>query len=122
LSCWKHSLWTSSRDWAFLKQLSGFDEQGKPAPYALGHFFMAIDIECFTDISAFKKITGDILRGLRASRKIPGEERIFTCGEKEHLAWQERAAKGAPVDPTVQRQLCAMRDELGLPYSFPFEV
>jgi len=106
---------------AYLKQLSGINEQGRPVPYALGHFFMAIDIECFSDIEAFKKTTGNILRGLRASQKMPGAERIFTCGEKEYLAGQERADRGVPVDPTIQRELCAMRDELGLPYSFPFE-
>ncbi len=106
---------------AFLKQLCGADEQGRPIPYALGHFFIAIDIECFTDIRSFKKTAGDILRGLRASRKIPGENRIYTCGEKEYLASQERAVKGARVDPTVQRQLCKMRDDLRLQYVFPFE-
>jgi LDH2 family malate/lactate/ureidoglycolate dehydrogenase len=107
---------------AYLKQLSGADEQGRPVPYSLGHFFLAIDIECFTSIEAFKKTTGNILRGLRASQKAPGADRIYTCGEKEHLAWQERAAKGVPVDPVVQKQLCAMRDDLGLSYSFPFEM
>jgi LDH2 family malate/lactate/ureidoglycolate dehydrogenase len=106
---------------AFLKQLCGIDTGGKPVPYALGHFFMAIDIACFTDIDNFKKTTGDILRALRASKKIPGKERIYTCGEKEHLAWQERMHKGIPADAVVQQQLCAMRDELGLPHTFPFE-
>jgi L-2-hydroxycarboxylate dehydrogenase (NAD+) len=107
---------------SFLKQLSGFDDQGKTIPYALGHFFMAIDIECFTDVDAFKKTTGDILRALRAARKVPGAERIYTCGEKEYLASLERATRGIPVDPVIQKELCVMRDEIGLPYSFPFET
>jgi L-2-hydroxycarboxylate dehydrogenase (NAD+) len=106
---------------AFLKQLGGRDEQGKEIPIPLGHFFLAIDIECFTDLEAFRKTTGDILRALRASAKAPGQERIYTCGEKEYLAWQERREKGAPVDAAVQKELLAMRDELGLPYHFPFE-
>jgi L-2-hydroxycarboxylate dehydrogenase (NAD+) len=106
---------------SFLKQLSGLDEQGRRVPYALGHFFMAIDIECFASVKAFKKTTGDILRGLRASQKTPGAERIYTCGEKEYIAMQERAAKGVLVDPSIQQELCAMRDDLHLPYSFPFE-
>ncbi len=93
----------------------------RTTPIPLGHFFMAIDIECFTDVAAFKKTTGDILRALRASKKAPGKDRIYTCGEKEHLAWQERKDKGAPVDAAVQRELLAMRDELRLPYTFPFE-
>jgi len=106
---------------AFLKQLGGKDAEGKDIPIPLGHFFLAIDIECFTDLAEFKKTTGDILRALRASTKAPGKERIYTCGEKEHLVWQDRKDKGAPVDAGVQRELVAMRDELGLPYTFPFE-
>jgi L-2-hydroxycarboxylate dehydrogenase (NAD+) len=106
---------------AFLKQLGGKDERGNDIPIPIGHFFLAIDIECFTDLAAFKKTTGDILRALRSSAKAPGKERIYTCGEKEHLAWQERKDKGVPVDRAVQKDLMVMRDELGLSYRFPFE-
>jgi len=106
---------------AFLKQLGGKDARGNDIPIPLGHFFLAIDIECFADLAAFKKTTGDILRALRASTKAPGKDRIYTCGEKEHLAWLERKDKGAPVDAALQRELLAMRDELHLPYRFPFE-
>jgi LDH2 family malate/lactate/ureidoglycolate dehydrogenase len=106
---------------AFLKQLGGKDEQGRDIPIPLGHFFLAIDIDCFIDLAAFKKTTGDILRALRASTKAPGKERIYTCGEKEHLVWQERKDKGVPVDAGVQRELVTMRDELELSYLFPFE-
>jgi L-2-hydroxycarboxylate dehydrogenase (NAD+) len=106
---------------AFLKQLGGKDQEGRDIPIPLGHFFMAIDIECFTDLAAFKKTTGDILRALRASTKAPGKERIYTCGEKEYLAWQERKDKGVPVDAGLRRELVTLRDELKLPYRFPFE-
>ena len=106
---------------AFLKQLSGF-EDGRKVPYRLGHFFMAINIECFTDPAAFRKTTGDILRELRASRKAPGQNRIYTCGEKEYLAWLDRKDKGAPLDPVLQQQLVTMRNELKLTrHRFPFE-
>jgi len=106
---------------AFLKHLSGLEE-GRKAPYRLGHFFLAIRIECFTDPALFRKTTGDILRELRASRKAPGQNRIYTCGEKEYLAWLERKDKGAPLDPTLQKQLVTMRNELKLTqYRFPFE-
>jgi len=107
---------------AFMKQLLGYDAEGRKKPYRLGHFFMAINIESFTDLESFKKTTGDILRELRASRKSPGEDRIYTCGEKEHLAWQERRNKGVPVNPQLRKQIITMRDELGLDhYHFPFE-
>jgi len=105
----------------FMKQLLGI-ENGKKVPYRLGHFFMAINISFFTDIASFKKITGDILRELRASRKAPGQKRIYTCGEKEYLTWLERKDKGVPVDPSLQKELVAMRDELSLKtYKFPWE-
>jgi L-2-hydroxycarboxylate dehydrogenase (NAD+) len=107
---------------AFLKQLGGRDERGGEIPMPLGHFFLAIDIECFTSVDSFKKTTGDILRALRASEKAPGRERIYTCGEKEHIAWQKRKDRGASLDPLVQKELLTIRDELRLPYEFPFEA
>ncbi len=107
---------------AFMKQLSGFDSQGDRIPYQLGHFFMAIDIEAFTEVESFKKITGDILRALRNSQKIPGAERIYTCGEKEHLAWLKRKETGIPINEALQKNIIAMRNELGLmQYQFDFE-
>jgi LDH2 family malate/lactate/ureidoglycolate dehydrogenase len=107
---------------AFLRQLSGLGDDGKPCPYGLGHFFMAINIEHFCDLAAFKKTAGDILRELRASTKAPGAERIYTCGEKEHLAWLDRKDRGVPVSQTLQKQLIAIRDEQNLTqHRFPFE-
>ena len=107
---------------AFLKQLSGFDAEGNRTPYKLGHFFMAIDVEAFTEIESFKQITGDILRALRNSEKIPGAERIYTCGEKEHLAWLKRKDTGIPINEALQKDILTMRDELGLrQYQFEFE-
>ena len=106
---------------AFLQALCGF-ENGRKVPYRLGHFFIAINVECFCEPAAFRKSTGDILRALRASRKAPGQDRIYTCGEKEYLAWLERKDKGAPVDRTLQKQLVQVRNETGLTqYRFPFE-
>jgi LDH2 family malate/lactate/ureidoglycolate dehydrogenase len=84
---------------------------------------MAIDIEHFCDLDDFKKTAGEILRSLRNSQKAPGKKRIYTCGEKEHLAWCDRKEKGTPVDQTLQQQLIQMRDEQNLTqYRFPFEA
>lgn len=106
---------------AFLKALLGF-ENGKKVPYRLGHFFMAVDISSFTDLASFKKTTGDILRALRNSTKAPGHDRIYTAGEKEHLAWLYRKDKGVPVGSVLQKEMVQMRDELKLKqYKFPFE-
>jgi L-2-hydroxycarboxylate dehydrogenase (NAD+) len=82
---------------AFMKMLTGFKD-GKKAPYSLGHFFIAIDINAFTDPEDFKNTTGNILRELRASRKMPGQSRIYTAGEKEYDIWIERKDKGVPFN------------------------
>lgn len=105
---------------AFLKGLLGF-ENGKKVPYRLGHFFIAVNIEAFTELDDFKKTTGQILRELRASKKMPGQERIYTAGEKEHMAWLERKDKGVPLDEVEQNQIRQLQQELGLTqYRFDF--
>lgn len=105
----------------FLKMLSGV-EDGKPAPINLGHFFIAINISSFIDLKSFKKISGDILRSLRSSKKAPEANRIYTAGEKEHLAWLDRKDKGAPINQNLQQQILTLKKELSLTkYRFPFE-
>lgn len=106
----------------YLSMLSGIGENGEKVPYHLGHWFIAIDTEAFCGLEAFKKTAGDILRELRASQKAPGEERIYTAGEKEWLVWQERKDSGVPINDAVQKELSEVRDELGLTkYIFPWE-
>ena len=106
---------------SYMKMLTGMDENGNKRPYHLGHFFIAIDPEAFMGLESFKKTCGDILRALRNSEKAPGEERIYTAGEKEWLVWQDRKDKGVPVNAAVQKEMIAVRDEKHLPYHFSFE-
>ncbi|MDE6455309.1 MAG: Ldh family oxidoreductase, partial [Dysosmobacter sp.] len=105
----------------FMKDLNGKAPDGSNQMYRLGHFFFVINPEFFMGLDTFKKTAGDICRGLRASEKAPGAERIYTAGEKEWLAWQERKDKGVPVGETIQKEIIEIRDKLGLPYHFPFE-
>ncbi|HIS01842.1 MAG TPA: Ldh family oxidoreductase [Candidatus Excrementavichristensenella intestinipullorum] len=105
----------------FLKALTGIGENGEKVPYHLGHWFLVINPEFFMGLESFKKTCGDILRELRASQKAPGEERIYTAGEKEYLVWLERKDKGVPVGEAVQKEILAVRDAKNLPYHFDFE-
>jgi len=106
---------------AFLKALSGM-ENGKKVPYRLGHFFIAINIEAFTELDSFRKTAGDILRQLRSSKRMPGQDRIYTAGEKEYLAWLERKDKGVPVNEALQRDIIQLKQMLNLDqYKFEFE-
>lgn len=106
----------------FMKDLNGVDKDGKPQMYHLGHFFFVINPEFFMGLDTFKQTAGDICRGLRESEKNPNAERIYTAGEKEYMAWQERKDKGVPVGEAIQKEMIQLRDELGLTkYHFPFE-
>jgi LDH2 family malate/lactate/ureidoglycolate dehydrogenase len=106
----------------YMKMLTGMKD-GKPVPYHLGHFFIAIDTEAFMGLEEFKKTAGDILRELRASEKAPGHDRIFTAGEKEYDVWLERKDSGVPINDAVQLEFIKVRDQLGLTkYKFPWEV
>lgn len=106
---------------AFLKDLSGFDERGNLRPHQLGHFFLAIDIEHFVPLEDFKRTAGSILRALRMAEKAPRAERIYTAGEKAHLAMKRAYERGIPINPDLQRDIRLMRRELGLgDYGFPF--
>ncbi|HJG48041.1 MAG TPA: Ldh family oxidoreductase [Facklamia tabacinasalis] len=106
----------------FLHMLSGIGENGEKQKFHLGHFFIAIDTEAFVGLDSFKKTAGDILRALRNSEVAPGEERIYTAGEKEHLVWLERKDTGLPLNEGVQQEMITIRDELGWTnYKLPFE-
>ena len=106
----------------FLHMLSGIGENSEKQKFHLGHFFIAIDTEAFVGLDSFKKTAGDILRALRNSEVAPGEERIYTAGEKEHLVWLERKDTGLPLNEGVQQEMITIRDELGwTDYKLPFE-
>jgi LDH2 family malate/lactate/ureidoglycolate dehydrogenase len=89
----------------FLKAITGVN---------VGHFFMAIDVESFIPLEEFRRSSGEIMRQLRASRKVPGADRIYTPGEKEHLHWLRTKEEGIPLNRSIREEMVAMRDELKL--------
>jgi LDH2 family malate/lactate/ureidoglycolate dehydrogenase len=87
--------------------------------YKLGHFFLAINIENFLPLETFKKISGNIVRELRNSKRAPGQSRIYTAGEKEYEMEIKRHKTGIPVNSSIVQDLIVMREMLGLAgYSF----
>lgn len=109
------------QDGAYGKALDGKDADGNKAPYHLGHFFIAIDTEHFLGEELCRKKAGEIIRAVRNSKKAPGAERIYSAGEKEHLVRLARK-DGVPINESVQKEIIAIRDELGLTqYKFPWE-
>ena len=109
------------QDGAYGKALDGKDENGNIRPCQLGHWFIAIDTEHFMGEEIARKKAGEITRSMRASRKMPGAERIYTAGEKEYEIGIARK-DGVPINESVQKEIIQIRDELGLSqYKFPWE-
>ncbi len=109
------------QDGAYGKDLDGKDENGNIRPYHLGHFFIAIDTEHFLGEELARKKAGDIIRSIRASKKAPGEERIYTAGEKEWEIWLSRKDSGVPINESVQAEMNKVRADLNLDYVFPWD-
>jgi len=98
----------------FLKDLSGFAEDGSRRPFMLGQFFLAIDIEHFVPLEVSKRITGQIMRALQDARKQTGQERIYVAGEKEYEMEHKVRKQGIPINRSLRRDLQTVRDGLGI--------
>lgn len=101
----------------FMKQVREVDDAGQKRPYSLGHFFIAIDPEAFMGKEAFKETVSTILDELRTSKKAKGEDRIYTAGEKEYLARQERI-DGLELNQTLRDDFNKLAKDYGLDYEF----
>ncbi|MDP8231591.1 MAG: Ldh family oxidoreductase [Candidatus Zophobacter franzmannii] len=100
---------------SYLQGLHGWAPDGiTRVPYKLGHFFLAINIDFFTDIKDFKSIVGDIMKQMVNSKKIPGRDRIYVAGEKEHFNAIRVKRDGIPVVPNLRKDIEVMQKELGI--------
>jgi len=107
-------------DGIYLKNTIGITEKGQKR-LKVGHFFLAINIKSFLPLSNFEKTAGEILRGLRNSKKEPGMDKIYTAGEKEHFAEIKRSKSGIPLNKSLQEDIKIMQKELHLNnYKFKF--
>ena len=110
------------QDGAYGKALDGKGPNGEKVPYHLGHFFIAIDTNHFLGEDLCRKKAGEIIRSVRASKKAPDADRIYSANEKEYEVWLSRKDSGVPINESVQKEIIAVRDELGLTqYKFPWE-
>jgi len=103
----------------YMKLITGIKD-GKKSPLHLGHFFIAINISSFADPEDFKKTTGNILRELRASRKMPGHDRIYTAGEKEYYNWMERKEMGVKFNKDLLEEFRGLCNTYNLKEFLPY--
>ncbi len=99
---------------AYLSALSGLTTDGKETRFRVGHFFMAMNIENFLPLDEFKHNIGGLLRELRASRKMPGKDRIYTAGEKEYEIEKEVRQNGVYINDNLKKDLLHVKETLNI--------
>lgn len=82
----------------------------------VGHFFAAIKIEAFREITGFKKDMDELLNLMRHSPKASGEERIYIHGEKEFENAERALDEGVPLSEATVKTLIAGGQTDGVPF------
>jgi LDH2 family malate/lactate/ureidoglycolate dehydrogenase len=78
-------------------------------------YFAAYDVAAFTDPERFLTTMDDMLKTLRTTEPIRGQERVLYPGLSEYEEVQERRANGIPLHKEVIQWFNQITAELGLP-------
>lgn len=87
-------------------------------PAGTSHSFMAIAVNAFSDVQAFKARMDAYIDEIKSSKKAKGSEVIYMPGEPEFLRVRERKEKGIPLQTKVAEELRVLGKELGIPVVF----
>ncbi|MDH5483517.1 MAG: Ldh family oxidoreductase [Candidatus Bathyarchaeota archaeon] len=90
------------------------NENGKPLPSGIGHFFGAMRIDAFRPKEGFKRDMDDLIRRLKTAQKAKGADRIYIHGEKEFENAERLAKQGIPLSPKIVEDLRTIADQLGM--------
>jgi LDH2 family malate/lactate/ureidoglycolate dehydrogenase len=80
-----------------------------------GHMILAVRVDNFQPVDAFKQEMDRVIREIRESERIENVDRIWLPGEMEHHRIRERLEHGIPLAPAVVDQLRQLAVELKLP-------
>ena len=78
------------------------------------HGFIAIDPNIFGDAKMIRDHLSNFLQELRDSPKAQNKEKIYTHGEKEIIAMEDRLANGIMINDTTMGELYDLCDELSI--------
>jgi LDH2 family malate/lactate/ureidoglycolate dehydrogenase len=81
-----------------------------------GHFFGAIDPSAFRPATEFKADMDRLIRELKATPPVLGENRVYVAGEIEFETAEERSERGIPLHESVLKGLRDVGEQLGVPY------
>ncbi len=77
-----------------------------------GHFMIALEVARFLPVAAFKAQIDRQIRDLKASKPLPGFDKVRLPGEQRAARRADRVANGVPVFPEVVGQLDRLAGEL----------
>jgi L-2-hydroxycarboxylate dehydrogenase (NAD+) len=81
-----------------------------------GHFFGAIRIDYFRPVAEFKRDMDRLIRELKSTPPIQGQERVYVAGEIEFKTAEDRTERGIPLLPSVLDGLRGVSEQLGVAY------
>lgn len=81
-------------------------------PTNTGHVIVAIDVAAFQPVADFRQSVDALVRDLRASRRLPGVDRIRLPGEGSHAARADRMQHGIPLPAPLVASLAQLATEL----------
>jgi LDH2 family malate/lactate/ureidoglycolate dehydrogenase len=84
-------------------------------PTNTGHAIVAVSVEAFGDLAQFKSSVDTLARDLRASKRLPGVDRIWLPGEQSHQKRVERLREGVPLPQALLASLDQLASELAIP-------
>lgn len=84
------------------------------------HGFIALNPNLFGNPAAIKAALSTFLQELRDSPKADGKSRIYTHGEKEVAAVEERMKNGIPVDENTMKELLDVCEYLKMDWAAYF--
>lgn len=83
----------------------------------IGHFFGAMKIEAFMDLTEFKNQMDDWIRVFRATRPVQGGPPVLIPGDPERAAEADRRKHGIPLLPAVVDDLLDISTRTGIPFA-----
>lgn len=82
----------------------------------LGHFFMALRIDCFEDPAVFKKRLKEMMDDLRREPPRDAAVPVQAPGDPEKTFFRERSRTGIPVPANLLSKLSALASKYGVPF------
>ncbi|MBM2827191.1 MAG: Malate/L-lactate dehydrogenase, partial [Dehalococcoidia bacterium] len=80
-----------------------------------GHFFGAWRVDGFRAADQFKAMMDQALDFMRATPPAHGHDRVYVAGDLEHIAKEERKAKGIPLFADTIESLRRVSAAMGVP-------